>query len=121
MLVEAGEKAQQALREFFTKLGYRVLLTENPQRALARFLGTPVPADFLVISTRDLGATAVEAFNRLSTDAYLAGVPAVLLASPRQTDLVAAAKVDARRKVVTLPLQQASITSAIDEILQRTG
>ena len=120
MLVEAGEKAQQALREFFTKVGYRVLLTENPQRALARFLGTPVPADFLVISTRELGAAAVEAFNRLSTDSYLAGVPAVLLASPKQADLITAAKVDARRKVVTLPLQQVEITRAIDAILGRT-
>jgi len=119
MLVEAGEKAQQALREFFTKLGYRVLLTENPQRALARFLNTPVPADFLVISSREIGPAAVEAFNRLTTDAYLAGVPAVLLVSPRQADLVAAARADARRKVVSLPLQPAEITRAIDEILQR--
>jgi serine/threonine-protein kinase len=121
MLVESGEKAQQALREYFTKLGYRVLLTENPQRALARFLNTPVPADFLVISTREIGAAAVEAFNRLTTDSYLAGVPAVLLVSPRQADLVAAAKADARRKVVSLPLQQAELTRAIDEILQRTA
>ncbi len=120
MLVESGEKAQQALREFFTKLGYRVLLTENPQRALARFLNTPVPADFLVISTREIGPAAVEAFNRLTTDSYLAGVPAVLLVSPRQADLVAAARADARRKVVSLPLQPAEITRAIDEILQRT-
>jgi len=119
MLVESGEKAQQALREFFTKLGYRVLLTENPQRALARFLNTPVPADFLVISTREIGAAAVEAFNRLTTDSYLAGVPAVLLVSPRQAELVAAAKADARRKVVSLPLQPAELARAIDEILQR--
>jgi serine/threonine-protein kinase len=119
MLVESGEKAQQALREFFTKLGYRVLLTENPQRALARFLNTPVPADFLVISTREIGAAAVEAFNRLTTDSYLAGVPAVLLVSPRQAELVAAAKADARRKVVSLPLQPAELARAIDEILKR--
>ena len=74
-----------------------------------------------MISTREIGAAAVEAFNRLTTDSYLAGVPAVLLVSPRQADLVAAAKADARRKVVSLPLQQAELTRAIDEILQRTA
>jgi hypothetical protein len=60
MLVESGEKAQQALREFFSKLGFRVLLTENPQRAIARFSSIPLPADFLVISSRELGAAAVK-------------------------------------------------------------
>lgn len=117
MLVEVGEKPQQALRELFTKLGYRVLLTENPQRALARFLGTPVPADFLVISTRELGVAAVEAFNRLSADSQLAAVPAVLLASSRRADLIAAAKIDDRRRILPFPLQPAELGKVLGEIL----
>jgi hypothetical protein len=39
--------------------------------------------------------------------------------SPRQAELVAAAKADARRKVVSLPLQPAELARAIDEILKR--
>jgi len=119
MLVEAGEKAQQALREFFAKLGYRVLLTENPQRALARFSSTPLPADFLVLSTRELGQQAVDAFNQLSKESYLADVPALLLVSPKQPQVSAAAKVDARRKLLMLPLQTAEVAKAVDEILPR--
>ncbi|MFM8435305.1 MAG: serine/threonine-protein kinase, partial [Planctomycetia bacterium] len=44
MVVETGEKPQQVLRELFAGLGYRVLMTENPQRALGRFSSTPLPA-----------------------------------------------------------------------------
>ncbi|MFM7183502.1 MAG: protein kinase domain-containing protein [Planctomycetota bacterium] len=119
MLVEAGEKPQQALREMFGKLGYRVLLTENPQRALARFTGTPVPADFLVISTRELGAPAVDAFNRLSADPQFATVPAVLLASSRQASLIGAAKVDGLRRVLPFPVQPGDLDKVLAEILSR--
>jgi len=119
MLVEAGGSAQEALREFFGKLGYRVLLTENPQRALARFSGTPLPADFIVLSTRSLGMAAVEAFNALSTERHLADVPAILLVSPKQSGIAAAAKVDARRHVVPLPLQPDQIGRVLGEILTR--
>lgn len=116
MLVEAGEKAQQALREHFTKLGYRVLLTENPQRALARFSTSPFPADLLVISTHSLGDAAVEAFNKLSADPYLADVPAILLESGKQPQLAAAAKVDDRRRVVSLPVSGKELTDALTAV-----
>ena len=119
MLVESGEKAQQALREFFSKLGFRVLLTENPQRAIARFSSIPLPADFLVISSRELGAAAVEAFNKLSTESYLADVPAILMVSPKQPQVSAAAKVDGRRKLLPLPLQAGELSKVLAEILPR--
>ena len=119
MLVESGEKPQQALREYFSKLGYRVLLTENPQRALARFSSIPLPADFLVISARELGRAAVEAFNMLSKESYLADVPAILLANPKQPEVAAAAKVDGRRKVLPLPLHATELAKVLGEILPR--
>ena len=45
MLVETQGKAQSQLKDFFGKLNFRVLLTENAKRALARFSTTPLPAD----------------------------------------------------------------------------
>ena len=114
MLVESGEQPQRALREFFAKLGFRVLVTENPQRALSRFASSPAPADCLVISATTLGAAAVEAFNAVSGDPFLADVPAILLADPRQAG-VSAARVDARRRLV--PLQADAIAKALDELV----
>ena len=69
--------------------------------------------------SEDGGMAAVEAFNRLSTEPYLSDVPAVLLASPKQSDVVAAAKVDARRKVLPLPVQPAEFARILGEIRPR--
>jgi serine/threonine-protein kinase len=117
MLVEASERGQQKLREFFTKLGYRVLITENPQRALSRFSTVPLPAHCLILSGPSLGDNGVEAFNKLSSDPFFATVPAVLLADPRQPDVVARAREDARRKVVSLPLDASTIEGVLAALI----
>jgi eukaryotic-like serine/threonine-protein kinase len=117
MLVEAGDKAQQILREFFTKLGYRVLLTENPRRALSRFSAAPLPADCLVLSTHALGEDAVDAFNQLTQDPFLAEVPAVLLLGSRQSGFAAAARTDGRRRVVQMPVQAEAMHRVLRELV----
>jgi len=116
MLVESAEQAQQKLRDFFTKLGYRVLLTENPQRALARFSTTPLPANCLVISTLTLGECALEAFNQLSADPFLAPVPAILLVNSKQQALVEQARPDALRKVAAMPIGGTEMLKLIESV-----
>jgi serine/threonine-protein kinase len=117
MLVETSGRAQQQLKEFFGKLGFRVLLTENPQRALARFSTTPLPADCLVLSTQSLGEEAVAAFNKLTTDPFYAQVPAILLAGAKQREMAAQAVVDDRRRVLVTPFHTRDITTMLDELL----
>ena len=117
MLVEASGAAQQALREFFTKLGFRVLVTENPQRALSRFNTQPPPADCLVISAQSLGAAAVEAFNAVSADPFLTDLPAILLAGAREGGAAAGAKTDGRRRLVTLPASPDDVARLLDELV----
>jgi len=118
MIVEATEKDQQALRQFFTKLGYRVLVTENPQRALTRFATTPLPADCLVISAQRLGAAAVEAFNALSTDPFYAAVPGLLIAGPQQAAIARHVRLDDRRRLVQLPISSADFATVLDGLLR---
>jgi serine/threonine-protein kinase len=121
MLVESGEQAQQKLRDFFTKLGYRVLLTENPQRALARFSSTPLPANCLVISTLTLGDCALEAFNQLSADPFLAPVPAILLVNSKQQAILEQARSDALRQVASMPIGGAEMLKLIESITTLPG
>jgi serine/threonine-protein kinase len=121
MVVESGDKAQQVLRAFFSKLGYRVLLTENPQRALSRFSSTPLPADCLVLSTHTLGDDAVVAFNKLTSDPFLAAVPAVLLLGSKQAELAAAARSDGRRRVVQMPVPTEAMTRLLQEVVAAGG
>lgn len=116
MVVEATEQAQQKLRQFFTKLGYRVLITESPQRALSRFATTPPPADLLVLSAQKLGGQAVEAFNALSADPFYAAVPAVLIAGPKQAGLAEQVRVDDRRKFVQLPMPSADFSRLLADL-----
>ena len=119
MVVEAGEKLQQALRQLFAGLGYRVLMTENPERALGRFSSTPLPADCLVVSAQTLGDAALAAFNRLSTDPFFAAVPAILLVGARQRELASHALVDERRKTFEAPVRAAEITALLDTIVKK--
>jgi len=121
MLVEASERAQQALRQFFGKLGYRVLLTESPQRALTRFASKPPPADCLIVSTHALGAAAVEAFNSLSSDPFLAEVPAILLLGSKQADLASAAHCDDRRRLVQMPVGTEEVDRLLADLLLPRG
>jgi tRNA A-37 threonylcarbamoyl transferase component Bud32/CheY-like chemotaxis protein len=119
MVVETSRRAQEALRSFFTKLGYRVLVTENPDRALVRFSTTPLPADCLVMSTQSLGEAAVKAFNRLSSDPFFAAVPAILLTSPKQKSLSVQAKLDRLRKVLETPIRTAEMTKLLDSLVKK--
>jgi CheY-like chemotaxis protein len=118
MLVETSEKAQAALREFFTKLGYRVLLTENPQRALKRFSSTPQPADCLIISARSLGESAIEAFNTLSNDPFLSAVPGILITGANQAALASTARLDDRRRLASMPIQADAMGRMLEDLVK---
>jgi serine/threonine-protein kinase len=120
MIVELAGKSQESLRQFFAKLGYRVLVTENPQRALSRFATTPPPADLLVISAQKLGLAAVEAFNALSSDPFYATVPAVLIVGPKQEGLDGQVREDERRKLVRLPMPSADFASLLTGLMRST-
>jgi len=117
MLVETSGRAQQQLKEFFGKLGFRVLLTENAQRALARFSTTPLPADCLVISMQSLGEEAIAAFNKLTTDPFYSQVPAILLVGAKQKEIAAQAVVDERRRVLVTPFHTRDLTALLEAIM----
>jgi CheY-like chemotaxis protein len=117
MLAEASPQEQTERREFFKNLGYKVLLTENLQRALVRCSETPRPADCLVISATSFGESGVEAFNTLAEDSFLRNVPAILLVDPAQPELTGLVREDERRRVVTVPLQQAEVKTVLDALL----
>jgi len=118
MLAEASPAEQKELRDFFQKLGYRVLLTENLQRALNRCSASPPAADCLVLSTAAFGRDAVEAFNTLPRDSFLKDLPAVLLLDPSQPELANLVRTDERRRTVAVPLQDAELTELLATLMR---
>jgi CheY-like chemotaxis protein/predicted Ser/Thr protein kinase len=117
MIVESSQTEQEVLREFFKKLGYRVLLTSNPRRALARFSSRPLPAECLVLSARSLGPEAVEVFNEIAADPFMSDLPAILLTDPRQTDLLGNARFDERRRPAALPPRAEEIGPLLESLI----
>jgi len=117
MLVEATPNEQSPVRVFFKDLGYRVLFTENLQRALVRCAATPRAADCLVISGLSVGQPGVEVFNSLAGIEELRNVPALLVLDPTQQQLAALAKVDDRRKVVLRPLREDHVRPLLESLL----
>jgi serine/threonine-protein kinase len=117
MLVEKSRKSQESLRRFLQNLGYRVLLTESPRRALSRFASRPLPADCLLISAQELGDEAVEAFNQLSRDSFYAEVPAILIASGRQDAVLEAAEFDDRRRLLQIPINSEKMISLLTDLI----
>jgi|MDSZ01.2.fsa_nt_gb serine/threonine-protein kinase len=117
MLVEKSRKAQETLRRFLQNLGYRVLLTENPRRALSRFGSRPRPADCLVMSAQELGPEVVEAFNQLSKDTFLSDIPAILIASPRQEAVLSTAHFDDKRRLLQIPINSEKMISLLLDLL----
>lgn len=117
MLVEKSRKSQETLRRFLQNLGYRVLLTESPRRALTRFASRPLPADCLVISAQELGDEAVEVFNELSQDSFYSEVPAILIASGRQEEVLQAAQFDDRRRLLQIPINSEKMISLLKDLI----
>ena len=117
MLAESSPAEQAELRGFFKQLGYKVLLTENLQRALDRCSASPPAANCLVLSTSSFGRDAVEAFNALPQDSFLRNVPAVLLLDPAQPELAGLVRVDERRRMVASPLQTAEMTEVLTALI----
>jgi CheY-like chemotaxis protein len=121
MLVEAVPNENSPVRVFFKELGFRVLFTENLQRALVRCGSTPRAADCLVISGLSVGQPGVEVFNALAAHEDLRDVPALLVLDPNQQQLAAQAKADARRKVVLRPLKPAEVGTLLDSLIKGKG
>ena len=113
MVVEVSGKSQESLRQFFSKQGFRVLVTENPKRALTRFETVPAPADLLLLSSQVLGHDAVSVFNALARDPYLKKIPALLITSARQSEIVAEAVEDDLRQVVTMPFEASDLLQRV--------
>lgn len=112
MVVDAGGEDGRRLRAILTKLGFRVLTTENPDRAMNRVSSTPSPADGLILLAEDIGEQAVEAFNSLARHPFLCTMPAMLILTEEQAALTDDVSSEGPRLVVHRPLA--------DKVLART-
>ncbi len=119
LVVESNHEMQNVLREQLKKRGYRVLITNDPARAIQRFEDEIRTADCAVFSAQELGMKAVEAFNRLGEGQTTGDIPAVLLVDKREKELTKAAKPDDHRLLLPIPLKIKSLREALVKLLQK--
>jgi PleD family two-component response regulator len=60
-----------------------------------------------------LGQDAVSVFNSLAPDPYLKKIPALLITSARQSEIVAEAVEDDLRQVITMPFEASDLLQRV--------
>ncbi|MEX0585007.1 MAG: protein kinase, partial [Pirellulales bacterium] len=120
MVVESNSMMQNIFRQAFRDSGYRVLMTSDPQRAIARF-SSGAAAQCVVFCASDLGEPALEAFNRFGDDEHTQRIPAVLLLGKDQTDWQSQARQAPHRLAVVTPLRVRQLRELVARLLLSTG
>ena len=119
MVVESDVKMQDLFRKLFKKCGYRVLVTNDPQRLFERFYADQQTAQILLISSGHLGRGALEAFNRLITEPNMKELPAVLLLGDQHGNWEPEALHDNHHVVVRMPIKSRALREAILQAIEK--
>lgn len=105
MLVESDFKVQDLFRDQLRQFGFRVLVTADPARALVRAEENGDQALCLLFSSRGLGRSAVEAYQKCLSEDSLAATSAVLLLDAKHSAWAQGLSGDGKRAVLTMPVK----------------
>ncbi len=117
MVVESNVELQNIFRERLKSSGYRVLVTQDPERALARFVDDAKAADCVMFCAGGLGEPALEAFNRFGENSETQSIPAVLLLAENQQKWKSQAKLDKHRVVISMPVKLRELREVLGKLL----
>ncbi|CEF48437.1 unnamed protein product [uncultured bacterium] len=117
LCVEAQAEIQDALRKNLTRMGYRVLLVGDAERAAERYRETPT--DAVIFDVDGLGPEAIGALNDMHEKAKEDGHPlvALVLLGPRQGALREELPEGDRVIVLSKPVKLKQVQDAIGELL----
>jgi serine/threonine-protein kinase len=118
LVVESSTRLQDVFRQSFKEAGYRVLLTADPSRAVARLRQDASVAECVLINAQHIGEPALRAFNELGEDRKTSFLPAILLLDEEQSDWAAQAKTAEHRIVLHLPLKMRSVHEALARAIE---
>ncbi|MDO4585095.1 MAG: serine/threonine-protein kinase [Planctomycetia bacterium] len=118
MVVEKDGNLQEVFREALKKMGFRVLMTTDPKRAIDRFYENPEVADCMLINAQNIGEEAVEIFNELpQTDQEERKIPAVLLLAKNQAFWKEMTQEDTWRVTVQMPVTMRHLALVLTRLL----
>ncbi len=122
LIIESNTKLQDTLRERLKSVGYRVLITSDPTRGLARFADlspgdTDYPVHVVLFGCGGLGRSAIEAFKEFIQGPVTCNVPAVLLVTEKLESYVKPEWFNEHRDYVGLPLKVRTLRSKLRKVL----
>ena len=117
LCVEAQAEIQDALRKNLTRMGYRVLLVGDAERAAERYREAPI--DAVILDADGLGQEAIDALADMHEKADEDGHPlvALVLLGPRQAALREKLPAVDRLIVLSKPIKLKQVQDAITELL----
>jgi serine/threonine protein kinase len=123
LLIESNISLQNSLREKLKDIGYRVLITNDPERGLERFQNLdpaePVPADCVLFGCAGLGQVGVQAFRHFTNAEDTKKFPAILIAPDKLDKYIDDAWFEGEgRARMALPLKFKRIKKALRQLLK---
>lgn len=117
LCVEAQESIQDVFRKALSKMGYKVMIVRDAERAAERFQeSTP---DAVVFDADGLGPTALTAYLAMHEKAHADGhdLKALVLLGPRQEGLAKRLPKDDRVLVLHKPIKMKDVQDALQQLL----
>jgi serine/threonine protein kinase len=120
LCVEVQEEVQTAFRKTLSKMGYRVLLLSDPERAAERYRESP--PDAVVFDADGLGPNGLDWFLDMHNKAHEDGheLVALVLLGPRQGGLAKKLPTEDRLLVLPKPVKMKDIQNALNQLLPVT-
>ena len=120
MIIDSNTDMQDVFRQGLKKVGYRVLVVSDPQRALDRCNTGDHVADCLVFGCHSLGKPGLEAFNQIGQMDQTKQIPAVLLLTENQSGFAKKALLDDHRVVAKMPLKMRQFREVLRKLLSES-
>ena len=121
LIIESNIKLQNLLREKLKELGYRVLITSDPERGLERFDGLEAheepPVDCVIFGTAGLGRTGVKAFRKHTTAEATKRLASVLIVSEQLKSIVKKDWFGEKIFLFAMPIKFKSLQKALRKAL----
>ncbi len=113
LCVETREDVRDVFKKTLSKMGYRVILVSDPERAAERYREDP--PDAVIFDVDGLGADAIDSFIDMHDKAHEDGheLAALVLLGPRQVDLQERLPADDRLIVLAKPVKMKQIQDAL--------
>ncbi len=121
LLIESNVKVQNSLRDRLKGIGYRILITGNPERGLERFQdldpAEESPVDCVIFGCVGLGREAVSWFEKFIKGQYTSQIPSILVTTDKVEKLVRQEWFNDQRAQLRMPIKFKHIQRTLRRLL----